>query len=274
MTSNVLFEITVDKLKVSKSRYKSLLHEALKLVNYQIAKARFNKLPFDSDAFGKFLMVNEMRPTRFHSKQKARLISEKEAFVIEVSEELDDFAQRLAVCHELAHIILEDDLAARSTLERSGLQSFSKGMPEKVVEKLCDDCAKEMLLPKSSLRETLRGKKPSLQLLNELAGEYSYPLDFIAERILNLGNWHFRLLHWLIDDTKPICFKSVPFLDDTSLVDVRIVNEIDSVVTRSHLSHRYQEGTELIAFGDISDNYQLQAMPYQEAHVVSMLIFG
>ena len=274
MTRNVLFEITVEKLKASRSRYKSLLNEALKLVNYQIAKGRFNKLPFDSDGFGNFLMVNEIRPERFHSKQKARLISEKKAFVIKVSEKLDNFAQRLAVCHEFAHIILEDDLAARADLDRSGLQSFSKGMPAKVIEKLCDDCAKEMLLPKSCLKETIRGERPSLQLLNELAEEYSYPLDFIAERVLEVGYWHFRLLHWIIDDTKAVCLKSVPFVDDTSLVDVRIVNEIDSVVMRSHLSRGYQEGTEFIAFGNMADNYKLQAMPHQEGHVVSMIIFG
>jgi hypothetical protein len=267
------YELRADGIIASRSKYRSLQNQALKLVNYEITKSRIERSPLDVDGLKSYLGVKDIRYTRLYSPQRGRLISEGSFFVIEVSDRLDNFQKKLAILHELAHIILEDKFARKINLERANIKAFSKHLHPKVLEKLCDASAMEILLPKSKLREELRGKRPSLKHLNKLSEEYNYPFEFIANRILDIGLWRFRILWWKVINDKATCVNSLPPMDELTLLETKLGHQSSSIVINSRLSNKYIEGTQKILINNVEDEYRVQAMPEKKDTVICMLVY-
>jgi Zn-dependent peptidase ImmA (M78 family) len=267
------YELRTDAIIALGSKYRSLEGQALKLVNYEITKSSINRSPVDIDGLKTYLGVKDIRYTQLYSKQKGRLISEGNFFAIEISDRLDNFQRKLTILHELAHIILEDKFAAKINLERSNIKAFSKNLHPKVLEKLCDGAAKEILLPKSRLREELRGRKPSLKHLYEMSEKYNYPLEFIATRILDVGLWQFRVLWWRVSNNKATCVNSLPLMDELTLLDTKLLDESNSIVINSHLSKKYIEGMQKIVINNVEDEYRAQVLPEKKDVVICMLVY-
>jgi Zn-dependent peptidase ImmA (M78 family) len=268
------YELRADRQIALLSKYKSLQSEALKLVDYEISRSKVERLPLDIDGFRNYLKVKDIRLAQLQWGMKGRTVNEGDFFIIEISKSLKDkFKRKVTVLHEIAHIILEDELAAKINLERANIKRFSKSLKPQVIEKLCDAAAEEMLLPKRALREELRSIKPSLKHLHKIAQKYNYPVEFIAKRISDTALWEFRLLWWKIVDGKAVAFKSSPPVDELTLAEITLGGQTTSIIMQSHALNGFFEGKEKLVVGNLENVYKVQAMPEEKGAIICMLTY-
>ncbi len=273
MKSRKQYELRADRALALQSRYRSLENEALKLINYELTKSRIKRFPLDIEGLKAYLSIRGVRPAQLYSKMEGRLINENDSFIIEVSDKSDAFQSKFTVLHESAHIILEDRLANQVNLERANIKYFSKNIPSKVIEKLCDASTKEMLFPKNKLRAELRGKRPSLLYLTKMSEKYEYPLKFIATRVLESLIWTFRILWWRVVKNRPNCIDSLPYMDELTLLNTKLPEEGNSLILDCHLKNNYIEGKQKIITDEIADEYKIQVLPNNSDTVICMLVY-
>lgn len=126
----------------------------------------------------------------------------KEGFIIEINPSIkNEFQYRFTLAHELAHTFFYD-YDYRPPRDLSG---FSVG--SKYIEFLCNKVARNILVPRSSLEETLKSfllpsdKNFELSTINELSTLYKVTYSVMLSRLItDLEIWKCILLRFKCDE--------------------------------------------------------------------------
>lgn len=194
--------------------------EALRMINREMISAGVNQPPVNLSSFSKYLGVRSIYSTTL--PMRGRLLREGNELTIEVNKKLDECERQRTIAHELAHVVLERERigAALATGKNK-----SRSIPHTQIEKLCDLCGDEILLPQEWLRKQLSKSGRRLSTIVEITAQTKLSIDFVLSRIVELSlipsqviwcvnkNGKFKIQKWLPHD-----------LDQTYLVWIDIIN--------------------------------------------------
>ena len=267
MTENVRrFELLFDSIKGRSSKWRALVAEKRKRVRAKLIEAGCAEIPRDLHKLAGALGVGDVREVPL--ALRGRLVRESGGFAIEINSDLEGFQKRHVFAHELAHILVEDDNFELSQRERT---ARARGSSYHVVEKLCDECAAEMLLPLLWLRERLRRARPSLEALEQLAKNAQCSLEYAAERVRAEAIWQCTFLTCKVNDRGAwIVRSSPPGAADSLLLEIP-KNKESSPIIRCHAERRRRIGRESLRFGDEVIFEQVECLPLEENTVFVML---
>jgi hypothetical protein len=158
---------------------------------------------------------------------RGRVLTSSSGIEIEVNEDLDEPTQQFTIAHEIAHLILEKQRIAVALTEGQNVKRY---LTHSLIERLCDACAAEILLPEKWLENELRQRRGALEHILKIAFELDLTPEFVASRIIDLQLRPWRALlckdvHGNLQITK-----SIPDWDDTFLVSVSILSLPDTPI--------------------------------------------
>jgi hypothetical protein len=194
-------------------------------------------------------------------------VRERAGLAIEINCDLPVFDKRHVFAHELAHVLLEENNFESSQRSRSQLHNSSY----RVVEKLCDDCAGEILLPVSWLREQLRYSRPSMETLVRVATHAECSPEFAAERLLSEGIWQCTFLVCEVKGGRAWIVRSYPQEAANSLLLELCKNTDLSPIVQCFAKRRQSVGSESLRFGEEVIVERVECFPLAQNAVLAMI---
>jgi len=109
-------------------------------------------------------------------------------YIIGVNYKHSFYRKRFIYCHELAHTLLID-------LETAGaIKKSSNQFDEE--ERLCNQIAVELLLPRNVFIRLAQKRKPSFSALHDLCKQFLVSFDVVRKRIIELDVWNVTMVSW------------------------------------------------------------------------------
>jgi len=195
-----------------RSKNKAVRGEALRLINSEMISAGIEHPPADLVRFAQHLGVHEIRFIPL--VMRGRLVMEGRRLVAEVNEDLNDLERQRTVAHELAHVVLERERIAQATTVG---QNVSRVAGNNLIEKLCDICGDEILLPREWLRVRLSNNDASLGTLLEIASSSNLSVDFVLARVIELRIKSWRAIWCMNVSDKAKILRSMPYWSESFL---------------------------------------------------------
>lgn len=203
-----------------------------------------------------------------------RLLRESQGFVVEVNTVLSDTDRRFVAAHEITHLLLEGDRVNADPVARAGSPDEGR-LAYHLLEELCDWGAAEILLPVNSVREEVRGVRPSTDLLFSIAGEADCTIRLAAERIVSTGIWQVGFVCWRIEGGSAAAHWMVSRTHTSH--DVRSILLPDyqnSLVRRALLLNESVSGRELLSFYDEVEPFRVHCRRVDDSKVLTMIVYG
>jgi hypothetical protein len=100
--------------------------------------------------------------------------------------------QRFTLAHEVAHLLLDGE--HRVTAHRRAPAGLFTG-PE-ALERQCDRLATEILMPTTGVSALMRGKRPSMSSVMDLADRYEASIESAALRLAELTDMPTQVVKW------------------------------------------------------------------------------
>jgi len=191
---------------------------ALEMIQAFMLKVNVVEPPIDLRAVAAAAGVSEVRVVPLAIN--GQLLLEGEHLVIEVNRADDPWSRELTLAHEIAHVILESPRIEASRLSGN---STARRVSTELVERLCNLCAEELLLPLGWLRRSLAGRKATLVDILRTASVARTPVAFAAARLLRLdaSGWQLVWISRLGEGVEVTA--SVPVRPDTDFANVRVI---------------------------------------------------
>lgn len=203
-----------------------------------------------------------------------RLLRESRGFVVEVNTVLGDKDRRFVAAHEITHLLLEGDRVNADPLGRAG--SPDKGrLAYRIMEELCDWGAAEILLPVNSVREELRGGRPSPDVLFRIAAEADCTIRLAAERIVAARVWQVGFVCWRVQGGSAAAQWMVSATEKSH--DVRWILLPDyqnSLVRRALLQNETVSGRESLSFCNEIELFRAHCRRIDDSTVLTMIVYG
>jgi Zn-dependent peptidase ImmA (M78 family) len=205
------------------STAKAVQGEAIRLVRRELLASGSHIPPIDLNRVAKRLRVQRIEVLPL--AMRGRLVLTDAGVVIEINDSLSAWDQRHTIAHELAHLVLERDRVASSSA--AGM-NVKRRMAHGLIERLCDLCADEMLLPSEWLDDRLKRARPSLRVVLDISTDANAPVDIVATRVVNLAFQPWRAI-WCKRQRGKYCLeKSIPQWDEAFLASVDVLESDDS----------------------------------------------
>lgn len=260
------FELLFDGVKNRSGKWRALVAEKRKVVRAALVEAGCDEVPRNLRKVAERLAVADVRETPLSIR--GRLVRQGDNLAIEINSDLSHFEKRQVLAHELAHILLEDgnfELSQRERSNQSGDFSY------RVLEKLCDECAAEMLVPVLWLRDRLRRSRPSLEGVEQLARDADCSPELVAERVRAEAIWQCTFLICEVNEKGAWIVRSYPAVAADSLFLETPEKKESSPIVRCATQRRRCTGSELLRFGDEVVVEKVECVPLEKSIVLAML---
>jgi Zn-dependent peptidase ImmA (M78 family) len=249
-----------------RSKNRAMAAEALRLVNLSTTAAGVDQPPTDLHQLAQYLGVREIRYVPL--AMRGRLIIDDKELVVEVNEELEGVDRQRCVAHELAHVVLERE---RIKLAIASERNADRSISHSLIEKLCDLCGDEIVLPREWLHKQLLIAGSSLVSIVEIASRAILPVDFVVTRIIDLELRPWRAIWWMRHDGKFQIGKSVPHWDDTFLVWIDLVDGPTSPVFKCWETRTMTEGELTLRIDGEEHQYAVECVRSDDSTVLSIV---
>jgi hypothetical protein len=176
------------------------------MVRLAVQEAGCGTVPIDLTRLALHLGV--VKVTERALTMRGRILRSELGYEIQINEELPDTSKREVLAHELSHLVVEDRSIATSNRLNRERTDFASSYGS--VEKLCDECAFEILLPLGWLRDRLRGIRPSAEVLRNIADAARCSVEYAAERIWTEALWDCRFSVWQNAGDRTFALRSYP----------------------------------------------------------------
>jgi IrrE N-terminal-like domain len=126
---------------------------------------------------------------------EALLKQTDQGFQVLISSTLNPTQQRLALAHEVGHLVLYQTTALTQSFGHVPLnERLNSDSME--IEELCDHFAKELAMPSEAWKDIVDNEGLSLSTLKRLSRTYSMDLAICAERIVEVSNLPCLIIAW------------------------------------------------------------------------------
>lgn len=251
--------------------------ESEALLKIRNMRARF--IPEDIPAdLGRLASAVGIRDVRYVPLPvRGRLVSEGRCVVAEINNQLSEDDRRFVLAHEIAHIILETEHLGKLDLRELANRQDRPRSQRKYqrLENLCDEAAKEILVPMQLVRFTVSGKQASLEVLLTLAGKAQVRPEVVASQILRAREWDFRVFWWRHTWRGWAAVQSMPSRSQDELVRLEIEDASQSIVERANGEQRLVCGSVTLSYPGEPQRYEkAEASPDGENLVLLMILLG
>jgi Zn-dependent peptidase ImmA (M78 family) len=192
-----------------------------------------DSIPADLKRLASNVGIAEVRFTPL--PMRGRLIVEQSSLVAEINRELSELDGRFVLAHEIAHVILEKHLGT-GMKRHSDMVAEKKNVSEREyrsLENLCDEAAKEILMPLPLLRRSLTSQRPSLSGLMAIADQAQAGPEVIASQVLRTRQWECSYFWWRYWKNRWTAVASLPHRPEDELLWWDIENASSSIIARS-----------------------------------------
>lgn len=263
------YELSYRATREQKRPWFAMLGEVSRRAAVLRVEADCEATPIDLKGFAAYLGVASIREVPL--AMKGRLLRMDDGQLsIEVSCRLSDAERRFTVAHELSHIIAEGEML-RGSPSRSERSRSTPGYSSKVVEKLCDSLATELLLPQEWISRRLANVRPAIAEVTKTAMDSCTSIEAVADRIVELGLWNCRFLWWVKDRGYFRAVRSAPFLADEFLCFVRPENQRKTRLRLVERSAEVVTGDEAVLFRRERSEGRLECVRIGDRRVFSLL---
>jgi hypothetical protein len=194
--------------------------ESVRRVRTAVTAARGGQPPVDLLRLATRLGVADIQTVPL--EVNGRVVQSDATTVIELNDKLDPFRSKVVLAHELAHVVLGP------RPEEMSYREF---------EEVCDECAREILVPHEWLRQRLDPFAPSLTALAEAAAVSRCELDFVFRSAARAGLATFKEVFWCSVATgQPVVVESWQRLrprDPTETTELSVIEQPSGVLTRA-----------------------------------------
>ncbi len=200
------FETLFDSIRHRRGSWRATVAEKLRMVRLAVQEAGCGAVPTDLTRLARHLRV--VKITERSLTMRGRILRSELGYEIQINEELPDTSKRDVLAHELSHLVVEDRSIATSNRLNRERSDFASSYGS--VEKLCDECAFEILLPLGWLRDRLRGTRPSAEVLRNIAEAAGCSVEYAAKRIWTEALWDCRFSVWQSAGDRTFALRSYP----------------------------------------------------------------
>lgn len=251
--------------------------ESEALLKIRSMRARYipEEIPANLKQFASAIGIKDVRYVPL--PVRGRLVSEGHYLAAEINEQLSEDHRRLVLAHEIAHVILETEHLGKLDQQKlaNRLDQPRSEREYRRLENLCDEAAKEILVPVHLMRSTVGGKPASLEVLLTLAHQAQAWPEVVASQILRAREWDCRFYWWRHMDDRWKAIRSVPPRPERELVWLDIVDPSKSIVERAHREQQLVSGPVTLLDSGGSQRYEkAEASPYGENSVLLMILLG
>jgi hypothetical protein len=148
--------------------------------------------PIDLDRLARQMNVRDI--TEADLVEDGRLVYSPGCVRIYVRRGLSMERQRFTIAHELAHLLLLNP-GTEGIVRRTRPQADGE-------ERLCDDIAAALLLPRDWIVERYRYRSRNLSTIRHLAKQTETSLSAVTARLQEVLGWRESLLRWRFDSGK------------------------------------------------------------------------
>ncbi|MCL4787515.1 MAG: ImmA/IrrE family metallo-endopeptidase [Verrucomicrobia bacterium] len=242
--------------------------ELVKRVASLKAKAKCYRLPTDVDRLAREAGIVTIRFVPLATR--GRLLREPGGFVAEVNSVLPATQRRFVIAHETTHLLVEKELM----LTTVGRPQRSKAQL-RLVERLCDFGAREILLPINSLRNEIAEAVPSMQTVCRISAEAQCSFEITAERICeHPAIWDAcRFIFWTKHKDRLLAVRTLPE-NGVDAEQIVLEDESNSVVMKALKASGVVRGWQVLSYaGRAPERFYMEAVASEEGQVVSLRLF-
>ncbi|HYU09033.1 MAG TPA: ImmA/IrrE family metallo-endopeptidase, partial [Gemmatimonadales bacterium] len=183
---------------------------------------------------------------------------------IEIEKTLDESEKTFVLAHEIAHLILENLVPTPHPSIRAAIGTFSYTE----IERLCDICAEELLLPLEWLRDWVDPRVPSFTVVEEVAHISRCQIETAASVIIKNGLWSAKLYWCSWKNGATIVDRSCPPDEPAVLASVRLPLPR---VTQASLPSRVVQRDVAVEFGDQRCRYHVEWFIFSREKALALL---
>ena len=188
--------MTVDLEKASTL----IIERAQQLVSQLIEKRGHDKPPFLSEEYASLLGVQSIEKT-YLGKAGGILLRFSNGPVIKINKNDPLVRQNFSCAHELGHLLFSE-LKLESYINTIEHRIYNPQVVQrkrsKVIEKLCDEAATELLMPTSIFQERLQTLGTSIYSIERLAEIYKVSVQSAAIRVSEVSKKTCMVLKWTL----------------------------------------------------------------------------
>jgi hypothetical protein len=199
-------------------------------------------------------------------------IPEKKAYTIQINRSLPSAFKRFVWAHEVAHTfpyLIEGDPELLSIApERVGRFTSSK------TERLCDEIAGELLMPRELLCGVVEERRPSLFCVFEIARVFNVTVTAAAFRLVQTTPINCLLVLWDFEESSPPILRPYGWLQSSGLpwtMPIPPLTEKESQPFVALISGKPQSGRAWIDLGGGRDCYYAESFRARHRNRPSVL---